>query len=50
MMLRGRIRQAIIDWLGPMFDEDGRFAGNPDYRDLEDVDKLVDSILKAINW
>jgi hypothetical protein len=42
MTIQARIKAAVIKWLGPRYDAEGRMGrSNPDYVQEDEVDKLV---------
>jgi len=46
-MNKDQIRAIIIEWLGGAYDPERRYCGNPDYRQPEDVEELVEKIASA---
>src|SRR4051812_19027068 len=43
------IKAIVIAWLGPRYDDEDCFPGNPDYVDEREVDDLVQRIVTALN-
>jgi hypothetical protein len=42
------IKQIIIEWLDGMYDADGEYPNNPDYRNENDVNTLTEKISEVV--
>ena len=42
------IRVTVVEWLGDMYDAEGRRPGNPDYVQPEEVDELINKLVDVL--
>lgn len=47
--MKAEIRHVIIEWLGGAYDAEDKYPGNPDYRNAENVDKLVEALSRVMS-